>query len=308
MRRIAVIAALLTASCLTGPVAAQGVMDQKIISSTQPLTADQRKRVAEYFEERATRMRQADPAAVVALRTEIVKFLRDATMKDACRRECAAEIARNFRPVVAEPGDARLLRATNVFIIARFAPGNDTVAMLLDSADPAAQQDAAIRVAAAAQLAATVRAGQFAGPQAEAIAKRASAMAKAETNWVAAAHDVETIVEALRTKSLPTAQAESVAAVLGASVNDLTTRSLQDGQRDLAQALQRALLAIRNQTSDVAATARTKLFASIGPSLDRLAGMKGKQVPGFESDEMKAVFESVTNTADLLNKVRATAK
>jgi hypothetical protein len=242
------------------------------------------------------------------LRNQIVTFLKDPTTKDPCRREYAAEFVRAFRKFAAESGDMRLLRATNAFIIARHAPTADTVGLLLDNADTTSQPDVAVRVAAASQLPLAVRTGQFAGPQADATAKRLAALLKTETDWVVAAHEGEAIIEALRTKSLPPAQAESIAVVLGGAVNDVTKRMLDGNQPQLVNALQRMLLGIRNQTADVAATARAKLFAGIGPSIDRLAAMKGKPSATMADPRFSVAFESVTNTSDLLKQVRASTK
>jgi hypothetical protein len=307
MLRLAARAAIL-AACLCGPAIAQGMVDPQTLSATQPLTPEQRKKVADFFSDKAERLATANPEDIGAVRKEVIDLLKSPALKDVCRRECAAELVRAFKPLLAGNGEQRLLRATNVFIIARHAPVNDTMAMLLDAADPAVQQDAAVRVAASAQLPLAIRAGQFAGPQAEALAKRAAAIGKAETNWIAAAHDAEAVIEALRTKGISPAQAESIAMMLGGTVNDLTTRTFSGGQPDLINALQRALLGIRNQTSEVAATARAKLFTAIGPSLDKVAGMKGKVPAAFGSDSMKTIFESVTNTAELLNTVRSARK
>lgn len=309
MRGTVLSAVLTLAAAVGGTASAQVLLDPAIKSSTQALTPPQREKVVELVSSQANRFADADAAGIIVLRNQIAVFLKDPTTKDPCRREYAAEFVRAFRKFTTEAGDMRLLRATNVFIMARHAPTADTVGMLLDNADPGAQQDTAVRVSAASQLPLAMRAGQFAGPQADATAKRLAAILKSETDWIAAAHDVEAIIEALRTKTLAPAQAESIALVLGGAVNDLTSRML-DGQPALVNSLQRALLGIRNQTADVAATARAKLFATIGPSIDKLAAMKGKPPAAFQDAEKKPIpaFESVVNTADLLRQVRATTK
>jgi hypothetical protein len=308
MRRTVLSAALTVVAAIGVPASAQVLLDPAIKSSTQALTAPQRQKIVELVDGQAGRFAEADAAGITVLRNQIVTFLKDPTTKDPCRREYAAEFVRAFRKFAAESGDMRLLRATNAFIIARHAPTADTVGLLLDNADTTSQPDVAVRVAAASQLPLAVRTGQFAGPQADATAKRLAALLKTETDWVVAAHEGEAIIEALRTKSLPPAQAESIAVVLGGAVNDVTKRMLDGNQPQLVNALQRMLLGIRNQTADVAATARAKLFAGIGPSIDRLAAMKGKPSATMADPRFSVAFESVTNTSDLLKQVRASTK
>jgi hypothetical protein len=302
-------ATLLLVACLAAPASAQVMLDPGIKSSTTALTPDQRQKVAELVDGQADRFADADAAGIATLRGQIAIFLKDPSTKDPCRREYASEFVRAFGRFVTEDGELRLLRATNVFIIARFAPTADTLGLLLDNADPALQKDASIRTAAAAQLPFALRSGQFTGPQADAAAKRIAGIVKAEGDWVPAAHGCESIIEALRTKGLPPAQAESIAVILGGCVNDLAARTFDaanPGNAQLVNALQRTLLAIRNQTSEVSASARGKLFAAIGPTLDRVSSMKGKPPAAFDGGMLGAAFESTTNTADLLKKVRAT--
>jgi hypothetical protein len=75
---------------------------------------------------------------------------------------------------------------------------------------------------------------------------------------------------------------------------------------EMVNALQRALLVVRNQLSDVPAPARTKLLAAIAPSLKQLADSKGKTPPAIAQAGLGETFDAVARTAGLLQKVRST--
>jgi hypothetical protein len=74
----------------------------------------------------------------------------------------------------------------------------------------------------------------------------------------------------------------------------------------MVNALQRALLVVRNQLSDVPAPARTKLLAAIAPSLKQLADSKDKTPPAITQAGLGETFDAVARTAGLLQKVRST--
>ena len=92
---------------------------------------------------------------------------------------------------------------------------------------------------------------------------------------------------------------------LAASINDLQSRVAAGSDPQLINALQRALLAVRNQLSGIAGSARSKLLTAIAPSLDSLVKMKSKPPAGISEAELDATFKAVVNTAGLLQKVTA---
>ena len=92
---------------------------------------------------------------------------------------------------------------------------------------------------------------------------------------------------------------------LAASINDLQTRVAAGSDPQLINALQRALLAVRNQLSGIAGSARTKLLTAIAPSLDSLVKMKAAPPASLSGKELAATLKAVVNTAGLLQKVTA---
>jgi uncharacterized protein (DUF2267 family) len=275
----------------------------EIVAAKQALTAEQRKVVAQFVAKQAQQFADADPAQVVQIRNDFLAILKKPTTAVGFRHDYGVEFVKSFKKFT-EGEDS--LRATNAFIMARFLATAESVDFLQDSLDPDSQKNLAIRISAAAQLPKAVSDAPLSGPQFDAIAKRLAAACKRETDWVVASHEVDAMVQMLREEGLPTAQADSIAATLAGTINDISSRVTDGSQPQLVNALQRALLAVRNQLSGIAASARTKLLATIAPSLDTLSKMKSNPPKGIAEAELGSTFQAVVNTAGLLQKVRAT--
>lgn len=274
-----------------------------IISAKQALTPEQRKVVAQFVEKQAQQFADADPAEVVQIRNDFLTVLKRPTTTVAFRHDYGLEFVKGFKKF-AEGDDA--LRATNAFIMARFLATAESVDFLQDNLDPDSQKNVATRISAAAQLPKAVADAPLSGPQFDAIAKRLAATCRKEADWIVAAHEVDAMVQMLREDGLPTAQADSIAGTLAGTINDLSSRVTDGSQPQLVNALQRALLAVRNQLSGIVASARTKLLAGIAPSLDTLSKMKSAPPKGISAAQLESTFQAVVNTAGLLQKVRAT--
>lgn len=296
--------AVLAAAGMTLPVAAQAaVLPTEIVSAKQALTEDQRKQVAASAEALAKRFAEADPAGVVAVRNELVTLMRNPLTGIGFRREFGAEFIRNFR-AFARGTDP--MRAANAFIVARFIATAEAVDFLADNVSPEGQPEVAVRIAASAQLPKAVDAAPLSPPQLDAIAKRLATVARQETDWVVASHEVEAMTQMLREEGLPAAQADAIAQSLAGTINDLAGRVMDGSRPELVNALQRALLAVRNQLSGVSGAARGKLLATIAPSLETLAKAKGSAPAAVVSAGLGSTFDAVVNTAGLLQKLRAT--
>lgn len=306
--RLPIAVLIAAALAIAGDAAGQGSVapiPNDVQAATQALNEAQRKAVTDYVDAQARAFAVADPAQAVEIRNAMCKLLKGAGMRDPCRREVGGQVVRAFRPLVKGTDP---LRATNAFIIARHAPCTETAGFLLDNADASIQPDVLVRVAASAQLPQALRDGQFAGPQAESNAKQIATAMRAETDWVVASHLAEALVETLRAKGLSAASADLVATTLSDSVNDLAKRTFDGGRPDLVFALQRALLAVRNRTSEIAPSARAKLLNGTIGSINRLVAMKGKAPAAFVKNERTGAFDSVTNTSEVLLQVQQTLR
>ena len=291
----------LAAACACAFHAHGQTIDPAIRSAQDALDAAQRQQVAAYLSAQAEKFGAADPAGVADIRNDLCRMLKDPKTKDPFRREFGEEFVNQFgKYAVAND----LLRATNVFIVARSAPCAGTIGFLADRADPAMQPDASLRVAASEQLRRAVQSAPLPGPLAVSLAKRASGFAATEGNWIVASHGVATIVEAIRTKGLGADQVDAIAGSLATAVNSLAARAFEPGKSDLGFALQRALLAVRSDLPDLPAATQKKFFDAIGGSVSRLAAMKGKEPDGYASADAQDALQSITVTAELLAKLR----
>lgn len=297
------VAALLASALLSAHAAAQ-VLSGEIIGAKSALTAEQRKAVVADVDSRADRFAEADPAEVVSMRTEMINLLKNPSTEIPFRREFGAEFARAFQRF-ADSKDA--MRAANAFIVARHLKTEKGVDFIVDNLDADAQQDASIRIAASSQLPKAIDDAPLSPPQLDTLAKRVATIGRKETDWVVAAHEIDAIAAMLRKPQLPAAQSDAIAMSLAGSINDLAARVLDGSQPQLVNALQRALLAVRNQLSNVAASSRGKLLTAITPTLDKLSAMKGKAPEALSGGDLTDTFDAVVNTCGLLKKVRATS-
>jgi hypothetical protein len=301
--RIAAIVGALTLVAAASPVFAQAdAIPTDLVNVKQPLTAEQRKSVTEFVTQAAERFAAADPAGVVAIRTKLVDQIRQTTVSPNFRRDFGIAFVKGFAKF-AEGTDS--MRATNAFILARFVGTAESIDFLVDNLDSDNQPEVAIRIAASAQLPKALDAAPLSPPQFDAITKRIAAVLKKERDWVVAAHEVESITQMLREEALTPAQAEAIAMSLAASINDLQSRVAAGSDPQLVNALQRALLAVRNQLSGIAGSARSKLLTAIAPSLDALVKMKATPPAGISEAKLDPTFKAVVNTAGLLQKVAA---
>ena len=299
--RIAAIVGALTLVAAASPVFAQAdAIPTDLVNVKQPLTAEQRKSVTEFVTQAAERFAAADPAGVVAIRTTLVDQIRQTTVSPNFRRDFGIAFVKGFAKF-AEGTDS--MRATNAFILARFVGTAESIDFLVDNLDSDNQPEVAIRIAASAQLPKALDAAPLSPPQFDAITKRIAAVLKKERDWVVAAHEVESITQMLREDALTPAQAEAIAMSLAASINDLQSRVAAGSDPQLVNALQRALLAVRNQLSGIAGSARSKLLTAIAPSLDALVKMKATPPAGISEAKLELTFKAVVNTAGLLQKV-----
>jgi hypothetical protein len=299
--RIAAIVGALTLVAAASPVFAQAdAIPTDLVNVKQPLTAEQRKSVTEFVTQAAERFAAADPAGVVAIRTKLVDQIRQTTVSPNFRRDFGIAFVKGFAKF-AEGTDS--MRATNAFILARFVGTAESIDFLVDNLDSDNQPEVAIRIAASAQLPKALDAAPLSPPQFDAITKRIAAVLKKERDWVVAAHEVESITQMLREEALTPAQAEAIAMSLAASINDLQSRVAAGSDPQLVNALQRALLAVRNQLSGIAGSARSKLLTAIAPSLDALVKMKATPPAGISEAKLELTFKAVVNTAGLLQKV-----
>ena len=303
MFRIPANAALLAAALLAGPAVAQQALPQSIVGAKAELSADERKQVADYVKALADRFADADPAEVAAMRAKCVDEMKNVTTSMGYRRAFGNEFAKAFKRFTDEKDS---MRSTNALIIARCVGTAETIDWIAANLDPNAQEEPAIRIAAASQLAEAMEAPRsFSPPQLDNLAKRLAGLARREYDWVVVGHELETMAQLLRTQGLPTPVAESIAASLAGSLNDISAKVADGSSPQLVNALQRGLLAVRDRTVNAPASARAKLLDGIAPSIDKLAAMKGKAPQAVADADLGDTFDATAKTAGLLAAMRA---
>lgn len=297
--------ALIAATLWTAaPCVAQvGGIPADVVSAKKALSTDQRKKMDDAIEPLLKQMEDGAPADVVQARNELIDIARYPLVGESFRRELSGTLVKRFQ-ALAKPATA--YQATNAFLVARFVGTAEAVDFLLDNMDKDTQPDQALRIAAAAQLPKALAPAQLSGAQLEALAKRVVAAAKDEPSWVVLAHDADVIGEMLRQKGIAAAQVDSIAQSEGAVINDIADRFLKGGSPELVQALHRTLLLARNQSSNMPASARTKLMNAISANLTKVAALKSAPPADVAArKDLGPSFVGATNAAEVLLKVGA---
>jgi hypothetical protein len=296
----------LVASLALSAVSAAQVqsISQQTIAAAGPLTAEQQAEIAKAMDGWAERVTGSDPDEVIEARGEIDKLAtKNPSVTVAFRRELGLAFAKRFEDAVTAD---KAERSVSIFYIARSIGTVESIDFIVDHMDADTTESPAVRIAASAQLPKAVESMQLSAPQLDAIAKRLVTLAGKEREWVAATHAFEAMGAMIRRKGLSVAQADAIGSSMSATINDLTERVMDGSAPEMVNALQRALLVVRNQLSDVPAPARTKLLATIAPSLKQLADSKDKTPPAIAQAGLGETFDAVARTAGLLQKVRST--
>jgi hypothetical protein len=296
----------LVASLALSAVSAAQVqsISQQTIAAAGPLTAEQQAEIAKAMDGWAERVTGSDPDEVIEARGEIDKLAtKNPSVTVAFRRELGLAFAKRFEDAVTAD---KAERSVSIFYIARSIGTVESIDFIVDHMDADTTESPAVRIAASAQLPKAVESVQLSAPQLDAIAKRLVTLAGKEREWVAATHAFEAMGAMIRRKGLSVAQADAIGSSMSATINDLTERVMDGSAPEMVNALQRALLVVRNQLSDVPAPARTKLLATIAPSLKQLADSKDKTPPAIAQAGLGETFDAVARTAGLLQKVRST--
>lgn len=302
MFRFPALAALLAAALLAGQASAQQPLPQGIVAAKGELSADERKQVADFVKAAADRFADAEPAEVTSMRGRMIDEMRNVSTSMSYRRAFGAEFAKSFKRFT---DDKDSMRSTNAFIVARYVGTAETIDWVAANLDPNAQEEPAIRIAAAAQLAEAMEAPRsFSPPQLDNLAKRLAGLARREFDWVVVGHEFETMAQLLRTPGLPTPVAESIAASLAGAINDVAAKVVDGSAPQLVNSLQRGLLAVRDRTVNAPASARAKLLDGIAPSIDRIAALKGKAPQAVADADLGDTFDATVKTAGLLAAMR----
>jgi hypothetical protein len=184
--------------------------------------------------------------------------------------------------------------------VAQFLRSSDAIDFLVANINPELQPDAGLRAAAAQQLPRAGTTSNLSAQQVDGLAKKLAAAAKTETNWRAIAAEIEAVGELLRMK-LPTQHAEAVAQAQAAIINSVTERVQKE--KELVSALQRGLLVVRDQLTNVTEPGRGALLTGINPTLTTIKKLNTDDPQEFKANpQQDAAFQNVVITANLLQR------
>ncbi|MFM7133895.1 MAG: hypothetical protein ACKO0W_06210 [Planctomycetota bacterium] len=288
------------AAALAATAFGQASLDKSIIAAAAPLTDAQKAAVGGFIDSPAEAIRSADrPGDVEAARQALITPARDPSATTSFRRGYSAAVVAELAPV-AKGRDLR--RAIVAMQVLRFLRTQEAVDVLIERTSPTAEPDAGKRIAAASLVADGCEDLDVANSAFDSIARRLRDNAAAETDWIALQQKLSAIAAPAKRRDFPAdnarnvrrAQAEAIASVAKA----MRAGTAADARM---QALQRALIAVRNDLLTLGQAERSAVAKTLAPALsDLLAAGLAHWDSAHANPAMNASYEAVANSCEVL--------
>ncbi len=253
----------------SGQTSGQTALDRAIIAAAAPLTDAQKAAVSTFAASALEAIRDGtDATEMVDARWTLVTPARDPAATAPFRKGYSAILITELTPVIKGKD---LQRAVNAMQVIRFTRTPESVDVLIERSNAATEPDAGKRLAAASILADSFEDLDASNAYLETAARRLRDAASTEPDWIALQQKLAAISTAAKRKDLPPdnarnirkAQAEAVAAV-AKSIKSNTTAD------ERMQALQRALIGVRNELLLLQQADRTAASKTLAPAMGDL--------------------------------------
>lgn len=288
------------AASVAGMAAAQSTLDRAVIGATAPLTEAQKATLAGFADKSIATIRDSDDSAEIAdARAALIVPARDPGATSSFRKGYSALLVAELAPTVKGKD---LLRAVNAMQVLRFARTQEVGDILIDRLSVAGETDPAKRIAAASLLADLAEDLDAGNAYFEPAARRVRDTCANETDWIALQQKLAALSTASRRKELPAevargirkAQAEAIASV----AKSIRTSKSADARM---QALQRALIGLRNDLLTMPQSERSAFAKVLAPALADMLAAAGAQWAAAHADTtMNAAYGAVTNSCEVL--------
>ncbi len=289
------IAASLCASAL-----GQTTLDRGIIATAAPLTDAQKAAVSTFAASALDAIRDGtDATEMVDARWTLVTPARDPAATAPFRKGYSAILITELTPVIKGKD---LQRAVNAMQVIRFTRTSESVDVLIERSNSASENDPGKRLAAASLLADSFEDLDASNAFLETAARRIRDAASTEPDWIALQQKLAAISTAAKRKELPPdnarnirkAQAEAIAAV-AKSIKSNTTAD------ERMQALQRALIGVRNDLLLLQQADRTAAAKTLAPAMgDLLTASSTHWEAGHNNATLAPSYAAVVNSCEVM--------
>ncbi len=250
------------------PVKVPSAPGVETLSMKQPLAADSPAMIAlaQFVNYHFSAMTTGSTDAVKDSRSALVTALRKTEATAVFRRTMLSLIKPRLTDLLATNDTFRI---TNGLLVVRQVKDAEANELLLGQCNSETQSNASVRIAATGMLPSLMTGGSIPAAQLDGLARRIRSLISTETNWIAASQDLAALntMATVTEKAKLLDQAASIRLDIVKALDDLVGRSIKLGDPDLAAAIFRGLVALRNQVLSMQQDEQKKLSAVAQPML-----------------------------------------
>ena len=290
----------LLAACVSTTAFAQTALDRAILGTTQPLTDAQKTALDGFLSKYADAIKDGnDATAVEEARAALVTPSRDPAATPTFRKAFALALIADLGGTV-KGRDLR--RAINAMQVLRFTRTQEGLDAIIDRTVPSAESEPGKRIAAASLAADAFEDLDAGNTYYETAARRLKDAALAETDTIALQQKLAAIAAASHRKDLPADNARAVRKNLVDAIAALSKSIRGSAKADARmQALQRALVGVRNDLLEMPQAERTAVSKALAPALaDLVAAGSAQWASAHEAPAMAQSYGSVMNSCEVL--------
>lgn len=293
------IAACILAASLVGPAAAQQ-LDRAIIAASAPLTEAQRSAIQSFAANHLRTIREmSSGSSVNDARTALVSPMRDPAATANFRKGMAQVLVAELTPV-AKGADLRA--AVVAMQVLRFTRSPEAVDVLIDRANPSAERDAGKRVSAGSLASDAFEDLDANNAYIESAVRKLRDAAVAETDWIATQQKLAAIAAAARRSDLSPDSARKVRLLQVETIAALSRAIAASKSADpRIQAVQRALIGLRNDLLTMKDADRSALAKPLAPALAGLLAAGTAQWDSAHADAaLSTAYSGTLNLTEVM--------
>ncbi len=275
-----------------------GTLPTEIVRASTTLSPAQKQQVSQFTDEQVEKLAKGDRDDVVSARDSLVQAARLPGASTVFLRSYAESIIPAVTPIL-EGDDS--MRAENALRVIAFLRTPESVSLLVESIDPSASDDAALRLVAAGLLSVAFEEAENSALSSPALFSAARSIAQslaAEADWLVVLEELRAMNTVARNPELSDDNRSQVRILQFKAFKDLSDRIARgDEPSELSQAVYRAILGLRGRMLDnriASDVSVDEVARTLRSTLVQVAGAAVKQWKGLDANP--AMMESYEGT------------
>jgi hypothetical protein len=272
------------------------------LCTAQELTDPQKEQLAAIVSALLRPLASSEPTDIASAISALRKVAGNTHASEAFRSEVSVAAIQSLRP---HAGTGAFSQAKGAFRIARMLDDRGADELLLENIDAAVQPDAALRHAAALEVA-ELAYEDLPSDRIEAIRSGISRSSRLETSGPILEHHVDALGNLLCRRNLSRLQADSIALSEASIISDVAERFLHGYGEELLRSLQKILILARRHLAHGAEPGRRTLLPAILPILGKIAALSHAPHPVLaERASLTSTFNSMADAAEIILRFSA---